>query len=227
MPSQTTLDLSLPLTQTFDNYIVGENSEVLKALKNTPKLVWLSGAQGTGKTHLLRSVAHAAAGTGRTATFVAASGRPVALLREDLELAAQFGDVVVIDDLQHCQGDAVMEGALLACYERIKAARGDLVLCHSVAASGLSFSLPDLNSRLRSLLHYGLAPLSDGGKAELLRARAAHHGYDLSDAVIDYWLARGPRSIGALLTDLGRLDRASLSRHRQVTIPLLKEELGY
>ena len=45
--------------------------------------------------------------------------------------------------------------------------------------------------------------------------------------MLDYWLARGPRDLGALLTDLDTLDKASLAYKQRVTIPLLKQVLGY
>ena len=226
MPSQITLDLSFPLQQSFDNFILGDNAELLTALKSSPNLIWISGPSGSGKTHLLRGAARHAGKQGRTTSFVPCA-HPSNEVAEALDLAAQFGDVVLVDDVAHIAGHSEMERALLASYERLKASGGDLIISHQNAAAAIDFGLQDLNSRCRSLLHYGVAALDDEGKAQLLRERASHHGYDLSDAVVDYWLFRGPRDVGALLTDLSRLDRASLSRHRQVTIPLLKEELGY
>ena len=61
----------------------------------------------------------------------------------------------------------------------------------------------------------------------MLRLRAEQRGYDLNEAVLDYWLRRGPRSLNVLLDDLQRLDQATLERQRLLTIPLLKEILGY
>ena len=44
---------------------------------------------------------------------------------------------------------------------------------------------------------------------------------------MEYWLRRGPRDLGTLLTDLEVLDRATLSHKQTVTVPLLKQVLGY
>jgi chromosomal replication initiation ATPase DnaA len=49
----------------------------------------------------------------------------------------------------------------------------------------------------------------------------------LTDAVVEYWLRRGPRGIDQLLTDLERLDQATLQHKRLLTVPLLKSVLGY
>ena len=115
----------------------------------------------------------------------------------------------------------------MTIYERVRGARGMLVVADRLAARATEFGIADLNSRLRSLMHFQMRPLQDGDKADILRGRAARRGYVLSDAVVDYWLARGPRDLRLLLTDLDRLDRASLVHHRHVTVPLLKEVLGY
>ena len=90
-----------------------------------------------------------------------------------------------------------------------------------------TFCFADLASRLGSLQHFALQPLNDADKARLLQRRAEARGYDLSQAVLDYWLARGPRDVQSLLTDLDTLDRVSLLERRRVTIPLLKQALGY
>ena len=75
--------------------------------------------------------------------------------------------------------------------------------------------------------HFQIQPLADMEKKQLLEQRADARGYDLSQSVLDYWLARGPRDLGALLRDLDTLDAASLAQKQLVTIPLLKEVLGY
>ena len=115
----------------------------------------------------------------------------------------------------------------MATYERLNTSNGLLIVGDRLAATATDFSIADLNSRMRSLMHYQMMPLVDEEKSEILRARALHRGYELNESVLSYWLARGPRDLRLLLTDLDRLDRASLAHQRHVTIPLLKEVLGY
>ena len=148
-------------------------------------------------------------------------------LKLSLQQASGFGHVIAIDNAEAIVGDSECEELLLSIYERLKSDQGLLIVSHQLAANAVAYTLGDLNSRMRSLMHYQLLPLQDEDKAEVLKSRAAHRGYELSSAVLAYWLARGPRELRLLLTDLDRLDRASLQAHRQVTIPLLKEVLGY
>ena len=66
------------------------------------------------------------------------------------------------------------------------------MIAHRQPASTVSFSLADLNSRLRALAHHQLASLNDTDKSQVLRIRAEQRGYHLSDSVVEYWLRRGP-----------------------------------
>jgi DnaA family protein len=102
-----------------------------------------------------------------------------------------------------------------------------LMVAHRQPAAAVSFSLADLNSRLRALAHHQLAPLDDDDKSQVLRIRAEQRGYHLSDSVVEYWLRRGPRGVDQLLADLERLDAATLQHKRLLTVPLLKSVLGY
>jgi DnaA family protein len=102
-----------------------------------------------------------------------------------------------------------------------------LLVAHRQGAGQLAFGLQDLNSRMRALSHHRVRELSDSDKGSLLRHRAEQSGYHLNEAVLEYWLRRGPRSMDRLLADLAALDQATLQHKRLLTVPLLKSVLGY
>lgn len=226
MSRQATLDIAAPYPQTLDNFVVGDNAEVLAALKQEPAAeftgIWLCGPVGAGKSHLLRGACLAHSGD---AIWV--DGTLPDQAREQLEQALEFGDMVAIDDVAPLAEDALFASLLLGVYQRMLLTEGVLLVAHRQPATQVACALPDLGSRMKSLQHFALVELNDTDKGELLRRRAQHLGYGLSDKVLHYWLTHGPRDLGALLTDLGRLDRASLAAHRQISVPLLKAELGY
>ena len=186
----------------------------------------MSGAPGSGRSHLLGAVCDRAQRSGQVAVHVACGARR---WWAALEHAADTGDVVVLDDVGAAFDDAAteFEALLFAVYERLRGAGGELCITHTEAAAQVVVALPDLRSRLQSLMHYALAPLGDADKAALLTRRARRNGYTLDEAVVAYWLARGPRDTGTLLADLQRLEQASLEDQRRVTVPLLKQVLGY
>lgn len=233
-PQQTTLAVDPPFVQRLENFVVGDNLEVMAGLAaaNTAEHfagLWLCGQAGVGKSHLLRAACVVEQGKAIRSAYVGCleRGELARGLVQQLELASRFGSLVVLDDVGALCGHEDLEYLLLAIYQRLVQEGGALIVSFTLPATSLEFNLPDLNSRMRSLLHYQINPLTDEQKAELLAKRAAHKGYNLDPSVLAYWLTRGPRDIKALLTDLERLDRATLSQQRQVTIPLLKDELGY
>ncbi len=228
-PRQGVLALELPGLAGFADFVAGPNEELVAVLSAAPEAfrgVWLSGAPGSGRSHLLGALCDRAQQAGLRAVYVAC-GAP--RWWAALEHAADSGDVVVLDDVGRAFEAAPtdLEALLFAVYERVRAAGGELCVAHTEAAAQISVTMPDLRSRLLSLLHYHLAPLGDADKAALLTRRARRNGYALDEAVIAYWLARGPRDTGTLLADLARLEQASLEDQRLVTVPLLKQVLGY
>ncbi|MBE0490133.1 MAG: DnaA regulatory inactivator Hda, partial [Halomonas sp.] len=60
-----------------------------------------------------------------------------------------------------------------------------------------------------------------------LQLRARARGMALPDEVARFILHRGPRRLGELFELLGTLDSASLSAQRRLTIPFVKQALGW
>ena len=76
-------------------------------------------------------------------------------------------------------------------------------------------------------LVFQLHALSDEDKLRALQLRASRRGLQMSDEVGRFILTRGERSMSALFELLERLDQASLQAQRKLTIPFLKETLGW
>jgi DnaA-homolog protein len=223
---QLTLAIDRAHEQTLSTFVQGPNEEIVSIMTQPRpgfRGIWLCGNQGSGKTHLLRAMTLLGKGIEQRQFVDTKSPRVLA----DLESASRRGEVIAVDDASEIAHQSGCEEALMATYERLNASNGLLIVGDRLAATATDFSIADLNSRVRSLMHYQMMPLLDEEKSEILRARALHRGYELNDSVLSYWLARGPRDLRLLLTDLDRLDRASLAHQRHVTIPLLKEVLGY
>ena len=77
------------------------------------------------------------------------------------------------------------------------------------------------------VLCFQMRPLSDEDKLRALQLRASRRGLHLTDEVGHFILTRGTRSMSALFDLLERLDQASLQAQRKLTIPFLKETLGW
>ncbi len=241
MSEQAVLPIDVPHLPTFANFVVGDNTELCASLQSrAPGFsgYWLCGEDVCGKTHLLRASCLSAVEYGDLHAYVDCTAQPsqplaaslsgmIDRLREGSDLSA----TVAIDHADEVLGHSDAEEALMALYNTLHEGSSDatrrLLVASRQPASATRVTLADLNSRLRALAHYQLAPLNDGDKSQVLRIRAAQRGYHLSDSVLEYWLRRGPRGMDRLLADLQRLDVATLQHKRLLTVPLLKSVLGY
>lgn len=223
MTRQLPLRIRLREAATFENFLPAGNEPALDALQqgNMPSL-YLWGAPGTGKSHLLQAVCHHADQVGRRAVYLplAEPGLAPAML-EGLE---QY-DLVCIDDIERIAGDPDWETALFHAYNRVTAAGHQWLVTASVSPAALTMSLADLRSRLGWGPVFQLQALSDAAKREALQQRAAARGLSLDDEVADYLMKRCPRDTGSLFELLEGLDEASLVAQRRLTIPFVRDYL--
>lgn len=208
------------------NFFAGPNAELLASLRALPegrgeRLLYLSGAPGTGKSHLLQAVCATARERGGTAWYLPLDPGLAPALLEGLEQQ----DLVCLDDVQRVAGHAPWEEALFHLYNRVRERGGALVVAGQGRPEELGLGLPDLVSRLRWGLLYRLQELNDAERLAALQLRAAHRGLDLPDDTGDYLLRRCPRDLPALFELLDRLDAASLAAQRRLTIPFVRSVL--
>ncbi len=177
----------------------------------------LWGANGVGKTHLLRATVAAAAAAGRAAVYAAEPGA----LASDPQVLARSA-LVAVDRVEAAGADA--QARLFTLYNALRAAGGALL----VAADAAPVRLPlrdDLRSRLGWGLVFEILPLADEEKPAALVAWARLRGLALSDDVVAYLLAHGRRDMASLLATLTALDRHSLATRRAITVPLVRDWL--
>jgi DnaA family protein len=214
---QLLLELAPPPPPTLENYFPGRNRAALDALREAleggERFVFLWGPHGSGKTHLLRGFAKAAAAR-RAAAYVHASNAD--WTRADALEAAAVDDVARLDE----PGQIV----LFDLCNRLRACDGALAAAGDAPPAQLALR-PDLRSRLASGIVLQLRPLDDAEKTAALRAHAAARGMSLADDLLHHLLTRFDRDMGTQIALLDALDRASLERKRPVTLPLLKEAL--
>ncbi|MEL7024449.1 MAG: DnaA regulatory inactivator Hda [Pseudomonadota bacterium] len=217
---QIPLPVQLDVEARFETFYAGENAEVIATLQALPAPgVWLSGASGSGRTHLLQATV-AAQPAGQAMYLPLSNGYPAEIL-EDLSPNI----LLCIDDWDRVAGDLSWERALLLQYERVVRGRSRIVIASTDVPSGTRFVLPDLRSRTQALVSFRLRELDDAQKRAALRMRAAHRGIELPDDTARYLLTRLPRDPHSLYGWLSRLDEASLSAKRRLTVPFVREVL--
>lgn len=221
MSEQLILDLARPEPPTFANFVAGANREALAALTalatgrsgQTGVLLW--GAEGAGKSHLLRASVAAAAPV-----------RPVIYCASPHEVPGGRdlapATLVVVDAVDGAA--AADEARLFTLINLLAASAGQWLAAASLPPARLALR-EDLRTRLALGLVLEVLPLADADKPQALAAYARERGFRLSDDVIAYLLAHGRRDMPSLVATLAALDRHSLATQRSVTVPLLREWL--
>lgn len=231
VPAQLPLGVGLRDDATFNNYYASSaNASLVEYLARQLKaeaepFLYVWGAPGSGRSHLLQAACHAASDADKRALYLplADLGHFPPLMLEDIERL----DLVAIDDLEYVVGRKRWEEALFHAFNRLRDAGKALVIASSAPPRQLDVVLPDLASRLTWGVTFHLHPLDDNDRLQALKLRANVRGMQLPDDVGRYILHRGPRELGDICRALETLDQASLSAKRKLTIPFVKSALQW
>jgi DnaA family protein len=217
---QLALGVRLRADAVFASFWPGVNGEAVAALQ-APSAVplWLWGAAGSGKTHLLQAVC---AATGEEAAYF-----PLASLALPADSLAGFerSRVLCVDDVDAVAGDLAWEKALFRLFNEAAELRTRLIFAAAAPPRQLDWSLEDWRSRAAACVVYQLRELDDAGRIEALRLRAAQRGLQLPYVTSEYLLKRMPRDLHSLFDILDQLDEASLAAQRRLTIPFIRDAL--
>jgi DnaA-homolog protein len=227
--NQLPLDLRWPRRQRFEHFHAGENAAAVAAVRRAVEQgadapwVFLAGAAGSGKTHLLAAACQAASEAGRRVQYL-----PLGHLRGPAQVAIRGSggcDLLALDDLDALVGEREAEHALFDLYNRCRAEGTTLLFAATAPPTQLPLVLPDLRSRLGMCTLALLRPLTEAERRQVLRTRAQARGIELDDAVLDWLFVHHARDLGALGELLEDIDRASLAAKRRVTVPFVRQLL--
>ena len=220
---QLPLGVRLGEAARFDGFVAGPNAQVLEQLAGAapPRVLWLWGRAGTGKTHLLQAACAAAGERGGTATYLDLAGAGSPVLLEGCETL----DLVCLDGLDRVSEDSGWNAAIFRLYTLMQDGPGRLYVASTAPPASLRFRLPDLRSRLLAASVHQLRELDEDGQIEALERRAARRGLELSREAAAYLVHRMPRDMHSLCGVLDRLDEAALAAQRRLTVPFLRAAL--
>jgi chromosomal replication initiator protein len=201
-----------------------------KARRKPFPLLYLHGAPGTGKSHLVQGFLERVIGESSDRSGRCIPARDLArllcgTLAEGIDAMPEFRscDLLVIEDIQHLPASAAESLASLIDHRRNR--HGSVVVT-SAGAPALLTQLPmRLTSRLISGLVVGLAPLSRSSRLKLARALIEQSGLHVTEQVVE-WLARQPTG-GArpILGDLARLEQLSRLMPPPLDLAMVKAKL--
>ncbi|TGD71166.1 DnaA regulatory inactivator Hda [Mangrovimicrobium sediminis] len=226
---QLPLPIQLRDDATLDNFLPAPATEALLPVLRGQcsaageAVVFLHGAEGSGKSHLLQAGCHLAGGG---AVYL-----PLAELAEypPADVLAGAGELrlAALDDLQAVLGQRDWELALFAFFNHARESGCRLLLAANGSPRALDCGLEDLRSRLGWGGVFHLPTPDDLQKQVILQFRARRRGLQLTDEGAAYIVARAPRALAPLLALLDQLDRQSLAQQRALTIPFIRQALDW
>lgn len=226
---QLPLPLRLRQGNGFSSLLAGQNAELLDLLQDCASgregQLYLWGERGCGRTHMLEAVVSRALEAGLCACLLPGrelAGLPVAVLE-----GMEAHDVIAVDDLDLLIKQPAWQEALFHLYNRARAHGAALIFTAQAPPRALELDLPDLATRLAAGGVYRVHPLGEEDLIKLLRHRAAQRGLVLEEDVARYIVHRSERSAAALTQHLERLDREALVQKRRLTLPFVKQVLGW
>jgi DnaA family protein len=218
---QLALGVRLRADAVFASFWPGLNAEIIAALQaSSTAPLWLWGASGSGKTHLLQAVCAAA---GEAAAYFPLD-RSLTLPPEALA-GFERTRVLCVDDADAVAGDMAWERALFRLFNEAAELRTRLIFAAAAPPRQTDWALEDWRSRAAACVVYQLRELDDDGRLEALRLRAAQRGLQLPQETSEYLLKRMPRDLRSLFEILDQLDEASLAAQRRLTIPFIRDAL--
>lgn len=223
---QLPLDYGLAPVPDLDNFMATGNEAALSHLRHcleqterggVPTYLW--GEPGSGKTHLLRAVAHALGAQGEAVGWLDASvAQP-----QGFNAAWQ---VVLMDDCHLF--DERQQATAFNWFVNAQTPTQGLPRWVLAAGAVPPADLPvreDLRTRLGWGQVHRVQALDEPERHRVLQHAALGRGLHLSDEVVAFMVNRFSRDLSSLMQLLDHLDRYALGTQRAITIPLIKSML--
>ncbi|WP_157669510.1 DnaA regulatory inactivator Hda [Chitinibacter sp. GC72] len=215
---QLILDFLPPAPRTFDDFVRGDNAELLFQLgewaQGEVRALYIWGESGAGKSHLL-SASEARLEAALPSYYINARQ---SMLPQQIEGNA----ALLVDNVEYL--DAEQQITLFDHYNTLREGGGRILASGNLPPMLLALR-DDLRTRLGWGLVYQLKSLSDDDKIAALLRRARHLGFELHRELAEYLLHHASRDLPNLYQLLEEINTASLSRQRAVTLGLIRETL--
>lgn len=228
MAEQIPIQFDIKAEQSFASFYIASHQQVIKHLTDTScgqgdRQIFLWGAQGSGKSHLLQASCQQAFQHQRS-TFYLLLEKHQLPPPEVLEGLESF-DLVCIDNIENCAGESSWEQALFNFYNRNRENDHQLIISADCPPGFLPLELPDLKTRMGWGITLKLQELNDAERIAALTCKAKHLGFEISPQVGQFLNKHYARDLPALWDLLPKLEQATLIAKRKLTVPFLKQVL--
>ena len=218
--SQLALPLSFKILQNRENFILSESNKsavkLIEKLKswqintniNSIPAALIYGPSGCGKTHL----SHIYKQSNNSLFFSSIASQDIRL--------AEKNKSFILDDFS--PGNNYPSETVMHFLNEVKYNSGSVLILSKKSAHEMDWGLPDLNSRLRSLMTCKIELPDDILLYTLLIKYADEKKIILNDKQCIYILDRVGRNFETIIKVIDHLDRFSLETKKKITLNMIK-----
>ena len=198
------------------DFILSEsNKEAFNILKNWhlgwgiapyPSIISLIGPQGSGKTHL----AH---------LWKRYSG--ASFLSESSDYAILSN--LIIEDIDSTK---IVEKDFFHIFNYCHENKRALLVTSTISVGKIGFKLPDLDSRMKSIMEVKIAQPDDYLIKMILFKHFSQRSIKVEENIINYLAKILPRNFNSIANQIDFLDQASLAYQKDITIPFIKKNFN-
>ena len=219
--NQLGLPISLDSKMLLDNFL--GNKQLLNFIAKlyvdkTSAEIYIYGAQGLGKTHLLQGAALRALSGQKTAMYIDCYDSLPGHVLESIEQLSwiSIDNINAINDNQ--------QDLFFDLYNRAKQAKVSMLISGPDLPSKLDV-MKDLKTRLGLATIFQLEELDDKLTMSVLNNQMSDRNLSIDSKVYEYLFKHYSRDVKVLLTAIDNLDKASLQVKQSITIPFVKKIL--
>ena len=219
--NQLGLPISLDSKMLLDNFL--GNKHLLDFIAKlyvdkTSAEIYVYGASGLGKTHLLQGATLRALSDQQSAMYIDCHNSLPGHVLESIE-QLNWISIDNIDAINANQQDLFFD-----LYNRAKQATVSMLISGTDLPSELGV-MKDLKTRLGLATIFQLQPLNDKLTMSVLNNQMIDRNLSIDSKVYEYLFKYYSRDVKVLLKAIDDLDKASLQAKQSITIPFIKKTL--
>lgn len=129
---------------------------------------------------------------------------------------------IFIDSFNECFENKISEIDLFNLYNSSKDNSSKLILRENSLIQK-SILLPDLKSRINSNIELVMPKLTDKDKKHIIEIELIKRGLSIKEKNLDFIMNHSSRNLETLQTLVNKLDKLTMERKKNISIPLIKE----
>ena len=129
---------------------------------------------------------------------------------------------IFIDSFNECFDNKISEIDLFNLYNSSKDNSSKLILREN-SLTQKNILLPDLKSRINSNIELVMPKLTDKDKKHIIEIELIKRGLSIKEKNLDFIMNHSSRNLETLQTLVNKLDKLTMERKKNISIPLIKE----